>query len=47
VLARAAIPAGTLIVVTRKRSSEVHCSDTCSADSGGRGGLPMSGDYAF
>jgi len=46
VLARAAIPAGTRVVVTR-RSSEVHCSVTCLVDPGGGVGLPMSRAYAF
>jgi len=45
VSARAAIPAGTRVIVTR-RSSKVHCSVTCSADPSG-GGLPMSEAYAF
>jgi len=46
-LARAAIPAGTRVVVTT-RSREVHCSVTCSVDpGGGGGGLPMSRAYAF
>jgi len=47
VLARAAIPAGTRVMVTRRKRSEVHCSVTCSADPAGGGGLPMSGAYAF
>ena len=45
-LARAAIPVGTRVVVTT-RSSEVHCSVTCSVDPGGGVGLTMSGSYAF
>jgi len=46
VLARAAIPAWTRVVVKR-RSSEVHCSVTCSVDPGGGLGLPLSRAYAF
>jgi len=43
VLARAAIPAGTRVVVTRRRSSEFHCSVTCSADPGGGGVANVGG----
>jgi len=46
VSARAAIPAGTRVVVTR-RSSEVHCSVTCSADPGGGRGCQCRGLTTF
>jgi len=46
VLARAAIPAGTRVVVTT-RTSEVHCSVTCSVDPGGGVGCQCRGLTPF